>query len=132
MDTPPNESDLLEELRAHKIGDWDARQGLFQDFRCVYCDRDLLASYDDYNSWACDHIIPVARDGNGTEENIVICCRTCNFLKRSYVPSGDTRAERVADARRYVQERRSSHEARIAAMRMLVRPKDQCRNDRSA
>lgn len=122
QNTPPDDSLLLEQLRMHKIGDWDARQGLLQDFRCVYCDRDLLASYDNYNSWACDHIIPLSRDGDGAEENVVICCRTCNFLKRSYVPNGATRAERIADARRYVQEARLRHEARITAMRTLVRP----------
>ena len=69
----------------HRFGEWSAKHGINQDFRCAYCDRDFLASFDNYDSWQFDHIIPSSRDGNHAYENIVVCCKTCNFLKREAV-----------------------------------------------
>jgi hypothetical protein len=68
-----------------------------------------------------DHIYPLSSGGEDTWENTTICCKTCNFLKRAYEPSGSIRQERIADSRCYVQELRTSHETKLAKLRDLVR-----------
>jgi 5-methylcytosine-specific restriction endonuclease McrA len=122
MDTPPEPSQLIAQLqRNHRFDEWAATQGLKQDFRCVYCDVDLLASYDNYRSWVCDHIVPLSAGGDGSWENIVVCCRTCNVIKGRYLPAGASRTERIADARRYVRPKREAYDAEVATIRSLVR-----------
>jgi 5-methylcytosine-specific restriction endonuclease McrA len=114
---------IIEEL--HKYygfgGEWTAQRGLEQDFRCVYCDLDFLASYDNYYLWSLDHIIPRSFNGDDTFENIAVCCKPCNFLKLAYPPIGSTREERIVDARRYVQQQRSRQETKVVEIRLLVR-----------
>ena len=122
MNTIPPISELIEQLQSYGVGEWAVRDALPLDFRCPYCDTDFLASYDNFYSWNCDHIVPLSRGGDNDAENLVSCCRTCNALKRSYVPIGNTRPERIADARRYIQEKRKNQETRLAAIRALGRP----------
>jgi len=43
---------------------------------CKYCDKRL-----DIRSIACDHIIPLAKKGGSTRENLQLICRTCNTRK---------------------------------------------------
>jgi 5-methylcytosine-specific restriction endonuclease McrA len=127
-----SEDQIVEQLRNYRIGEWNARQGLKQAFRCAYCDCDFLASFHNYNSWVWDHITPQSRGGDDTFDNIVITCRPCNFLKRDYLPSGDTRDDRISDARRYVQQLLAQYEAEVVSIRDLVRPTNQSPNERSA
>jgi 5-methylcytosine-specific restriction endonuclease McrA len=106
---------------SHGFGDWNIQLGFEQRFRCIYCDSDLLATYDAYNSWQWDHIFPTSKGGEHTVENIAICCKACNYLKRAYIPSGATREEQIVDARRYVLEMRKRLESELSALRDLVR-----------
>lgn len=87
------------------------------NFCCEYCDRRLLKSLDDYYSWQVDHITPKAGD---SLDNYAVACQTCNHLKRDYVPSGNTREEKVRDARRVVQKRRSEKRVELAKLRNLL------------
>lgn len=112
---------IVEQLRNYRIGEWNANIGLEQDFRCAYCDKDFLASFDNYNSWQWDHIIPQSLDGEHNCGNIAVCCKTCNWLKNAYAPIGETRLERITDARRYIQQRRLRYEAEVAEIRDLIR-----------
>jgi 5-methylcytosine-specific restriction endonuclease McrA len=118
---PDQHAHLVEQLRNYRVGEWNANLGLEQEFRCAYCDKDFLASFDNYNSWQWDHIIPQSLNGEHNCENIVLCCKTCNWLKNTYSPNGNTKSERVADARRYVQQRRIGFEAEVTEIRELVR-----------
>lgn len=120
MNTTIIESELIEQLRAYGIAPWATRDGLALGFRCPYCDADFLASHESFYAWHCDHIIPLSRGGDGSEDNVISCCRTCNALKHKYVPVGGNRADRLADARRYIRQQRDKHEARIAAVRSLI------------
>ena len=43
---------------------------------CKYCDKRL-----DIRSIACDHIIPLAKKGGSTRENLQLICKTCNTRK---------------------------------------------------
>jgi 5-methylcytosine-specific restriction endonuclease McrA len=100
---------------------WSVMHGVNQGFRCAYCDRDFLASFNDYDSFQLDHITPQSCKGEHTKENTVACCWTCNHLKGSYPPTGNTREARIDDARHYLKERRSRREAELAKVRLLVR-----------
>jgi 5-methylcytosine-specific restriction endonuclease McrA len=112
---------IIQELKPLGIGGWHATHGLAQDFKCAYCDMDYLTSYDAYHSLTYDHIIPACCEGEHTEENTVACCRACNFLKHMYSPTGNSREERIADARRYIHEKRALREVELARIRLWVR-----------
>ena len=43
---------------------------------CVYCDKQLT-----FRTIACDHIVPLSKDGKSTKENLQLICRTCNTRK---------------------------------------------------
>ena len=103
------------------FGGWHVMHGLSQGFRCAYCDRDFLASLNEYDSLQLDHITPQSCKGESTKENTVACCWTCNHLKGSYPPKGITREERIVDSRHYVEARRSTREAELAKIRLFVR-----------
>ena len=48
---------------------------------CYYCGR-LLEPKD----LTMDHIIPLARGGRSTKENLVACCKDCNNKKKTLLP----------------------------------------------
>ena len=50
-------------------------------YRCQYCGHRFQASQLTY-----DHVIPVARGGNKSWENIVTCCVRCNRRKGNRTP----------------------------------------------
>lgn len=115
-------SQVVEDLqRLFRFGEWNAKRGLESGFRCEYCNRDLLASFNDYDSWQIDHVIPSSKGGIHEYDNMAVSCKTCNFLKRDYLPTGETRNERLADARRHVQELREMREDELSQIRELVR-----------
>ena len=43
---------------------------------CVYCDKQLT-----FRTIACDHIVPLSKNGKSTKENLQLICRTCNTRK---------------------------------------------------
>lgn len=105
----------------YRTGEWHARRGLEQDFRCAYCELDYLGTYNDYRSAELDHITPLSAGGEHAFENIAVCCRTCNLLKSTYVPNGKNRTEQILDTREHIQTLRARHEAELNEVRMLVR-----------
>lgn len=52
----------------------------FQGGRCAYCHEPLPAGFH------VDHIIPLARGGAHSWENLVLACPTCNLRKGSRYP----------------------------------------------
>jgi 5-methylcytosine-specific restriction endonuclease McrA len=87
------------------------------NFCCEYCGKRMLSSLDSYYSWEMDHIIP---GGPETPENYALACHACNHLKHRYVPSGESRAERLEDARKEVCRRRSSKLAELQKLRSVI------------
>jgi 5-methylcytosine-specific restriction endonuclease McrA len=112
---------MIQDLSAYRIGEWNVRLGREQDWRCIYCGKDFLATFDDYNSWQWDHIIPQSTGGDHTLENIAVCCKACNWLKSTYAPSGATRAERIADAKNYIHKQRAAYDLELHEIRRLSR-----------
>ncbi len=48
---------------------------------CHYCRK--IFSFKDLTM---DHLVPLARGGRSTKENLVPCCKDCNNLKKSMLP----------------------------------------------
>ncbi len=82
-------------------------------YKCEYCDKDMLASQNDYLSMQNDHIIPRRANGQDDIKNYALSCPTCNMrLKRGWNPAdvaGEDacREELIQAARRHVSEERS-------------------------
>jgi 5-methylcytosine-specific restriction endonuclease McrA len=57
-------------------------QALFkaQDGKCAYCKIDVSENYH------VDHIMPLARGGMNTRNNIQLCCPACNWSKADRDP----------------------------------------------
>lgn len=112
---------VAELLKNYRTGEWHARRGLEQDFKCIYCDLDYLHNYNAYRSVEFDHIIPQSKGGEHSYDNIAVCCRTCNLLKGSHYPKGRSRQEQLADSRLFVQKQRAAYDAELEQVRKLVR-----------
>ena len=75
-------------------GENDVILGIRAGFKCEYCDKDLLASVDNYKEWQRDHIIPLSKGGEDINENIAISCKTCNVnIKGRWNPASESTSE---------------------------------------
>ena len=54
---------------------------------CWYCGRKV-----GYANLTMDHVIPLARGGRSTKDNLVPCCKDCNNKKKAFTP-----AEQIID-----------------------------------
>jgi hypothetical protein len=116
------QNEIIQKLPSLGLGGLHATHGLAQNFRCIYCDMDYLASFDAFHSIEIDHIIPQYCGGAHSDENTAICCRTCNFLKHMYKPNGNNREGWIADARRDIKEKRKVREENeVATIRLFIR-----------
>ncbi len=48
---------------------------------CYYCGRQYKPK-----DLTMDHIVPLARGGRSTKDNIVACCKECNTKKKTLLP----------------------------------------------
>ena len=51
------------------------------DYCCRYCGLDGRASFDNALVMRVDFVVPRARKGKKTAENLVACCGPCNTIK---------------------------------------------------
>nr|WP_240194388.1 HNH endonuclease signature motif containing protein [Desulfopila inferna] len=49
--------------------------------KCWYCGRKTA-----FKDLTMDHLVPLARGGKSTRENIVPSCKSCNTIKKSMLP----------------------------------------------
>ena len=72
------------------------------DYCCRYCGLDGRASFDNALVMRVDFVVPRARKGKKTQENLVACCGPCNTIKGTKTfPSFD-------HARAFVLEQREA------------------------
>lgn len=108
-------------------GENDVILGIRAGFKCEYCDKDLLASVDNYKEWQRDHIIPLSKGGEDINENIAISCKTCNVnIKGRWNPVSEstsenpTRQELISIVREYGIKRRTKMLSDICLFRQIV------------
>jgi 5-methylcytosine-specific restriction endonuclease McrA len=72
------------------------------DYRCQYCGLDGRASFDNALAMRVDFVIPRARKGKKSPDNLVACCTPCNTIKGTKLfPSFD-------EAKTYVLQQREA------------------------
>ena len=84
-------------------------------YRCIYCGRDMVASFDDWMSLEVDHLQPSSKKGKDDEENRVTSCNVCNRLKSNYKPDNDFPLDfngQLEAMRKYVLEKRAVEQIR--------------------
>jgi|TARA_R110000764_G_scaffold176850_1_gene263006 5-methylcytosine-specific restriction endonuclease McrA len=108
-------------------GENDVILGIRAGFKCEYCDKDLLASVDNYKEWQKDHIIPLSKGGEDINENIAISCKTCNVnIKGRWNPADEstpenlTRQELITIVREYGIRRRTQMLSDVCLFRKIV------------
>ena len=72
------------------------------DYRCRYCGLDGRASFDNALVMRVDFVIPRAKKGKKTPDNLVACCTPCNTIKGMKVFSS------IEHASKYVLEQRDA------------------------
>jgi 5-methylcytosine-specific restriction endonuclease McrA len=82
-------------------------------FCCVYCDQDILASFDSFAASHLDHLKPESARGPCEDVwNRVTACGVCNSLKGTYDPVPGEKVTKanfstaVANAKDYIQKKR--------------------------
>ena len=123
----PSLDQLASELAA-RLG-WSeeaAFLGLRASFCCEYCDRPLLRSAEDYDTWQNDHVLPTSRGGSDDyRTNKALACKMCNLLKRHTLLKepieGLDRDQLVVRYRAMIQERRRRQDAELAKIRQVFR-----------
>ncbi|REG82154.1 HNH endonuclease [Marinomonas pollencensis] len=108
-------------------GENDVILGIRAGFKCEYCDKDLLATVDNYKEWQKDHIIPLSKGGENINENIAISCKTCNVnIKGRWNPADEstsenpTRQELITIVREYGIRRRTQMLSDVCLFRKIV------------
>lgn len=49
--------------------------------KCYYCDKKVA-----YKNITMDHLVPIARGGRSTKDNLVPSCKECNSQKKTLLP----------------------------------------------
>ncbi len=91
--------------------DWDVR--IRDQCTCRYCDLCGNGNFDIWLNLTIDHVVP---GGGECADNKAVACHVCNSIKRKYHPKGSNLDERIADARRYIREKRESWRQRFEMM----------------
>ena len=127
--TRKTESQIIQEL----VDEWrwgkeQAKRGIRADFKCEYCDKDLLSSVENYKEWQEDHIVPQCEEGDDIDENIAVSCRTCNvnikgrWNPRKHLSTGvePVRENLIQVVREYVVKKRSEVLKEVSSIRMIA------------
>jgi|SRR5579864_2573312 len=102
--------------------DWEVR--IRDKCTCCYCGVSGLHNFDIWLNLGIDHIIPCIRGGDESADNKVVACFECNCFKGKYLPQGENREQRIADARRHVQASRAGWRERFETMMDQIEKRD--------
>lgn len=86
------------------------------NYRCIYCGRDMLSSLDDWLSLEIDHLQPTSKGGKDEDNNRVTSCNVCNKLKSSYYrtnpPMPEDKDQQIEIMRKHVLGKRMAEQLR--------------------
>ena len=118
---------VIDQLRGEGLaGVWTAEAVERARYKCEYCDKDMLASVDNYLSWQLDRIVPESAGGDHTLENVALSCRECAVRFKgpwnpAYVAGEDaSREELILAVRKNVEKKRSSWVFCLSRSREIV------------
>ena len=104
-------------------GDWSEEQAQLAvefNFKCAYCDKDLISTVDSHREWQTDHIVPSSAKGKDSLDNYALSCRTCNTMKHIWNPleayngTGDpSKSELIKIARSHVNTVRAKEQSDV-------------------
>ena len=102
-------------IKALKL-DEQAKEELFKIFKdcwntgfeCLYCGRKMSLHFENEYSFTIDHYLARSKGGKDTSNNLVFCCRDCNFLK------SDMSAEKYLKNMERLKSRKNKRESRKA------------------
>ncbi len=87
------------------------------NYRCRYCGLDGRESFENALMMTVDFVVPRARKGKKTPENLVACCKPCNAIKGTKVYSNiDEAKKHVLAAREKLRDAWEAKTARAKAM----------------
>ena len=86
-----------------------ALERLVRERASGYCEYCRCRSDFHSDPFSVDHIVPEARDGKTTEENLALCCLGCNSFKQAFVTGRDTATDREVPLFHPRQQRWSEH-----------------------
>tara|TARA_R110001583_G_scaffold194829_2_gene367242 strand:+ start:2087 stop:2485 length:399 start_codon:yes stop_codon:yes gene_type:complete len=122
--------ELIEELSKYRFDKTNVELAIRADFKCEYCEKDLLANMDNYKLWQVDHIIPKSSNYNDFDyenfNNKAISCTQCNKdLKNKWNPLSEglddkTREQFILLTKKYIKEKRKIKNSEIDEIRKIV------------
>ena len=92
-------------------------------YKCEYCDKDMLASLDNYLSKVHDHVIPKEANGENHVENYALSCAVCNTLKGRWNPAEDASRDPrtlIPAVRRYLRKKRGHEYESLSKYQKIV------------
>jgi len=98
-------SSLITKLEEKGYSHRDAVVFVRAQGRCEYCDSELIHNRITWDSIQFDHILPKSKGGDDSDENLALACKPCNNQKMTFVPNGNTRAERIESATAHIKQR---------------------------
>ena len=119
--------ELIQQLSKYKFDEDNVKLAIRADFKCEYCDKDMLADMDAYKLWQVDHIIPqfLGLADKDKLENLALSCTQCNKdLKGKWNVSEQTidsqRKIYIFLIREYIKEKRKVKNAEVDEIRAIV------------
>jgi 5-methylcytosine-specific restriction protein A len=81
LDSPDDGWIRAEKKKARELRKSRWWQQKTADGKCYYCHQVFP-----YKDLTMDHLVPLARGGRSTKQNLVPCCKECNNRKKSMLP----------------------------------------------
>jgi len=81
FDAPDDASIRRERAKARELRKSRWWQQKTSSGKCYFCCRKTL-----FKNLTMDHLVPLARGGLSTKDNLVPCCKDCNNKKKNMLP----------------------------------------------
>ena len=96
-------------------------------YRCEYCNKDMLASRNDYLSMQSDHIVPKSDGGSDDVKNQALSCAPCNGKRlkgawnpESVVGNNASRKQKIQAVKQYLKDKSADLDKILSKYRQIV------------